>query len=149
MCSAICRAHNLGSGAEWTRKEPALESSVCLINAISNPQTQHSQYRLNVFLFLIVCLMTIEHPAPVIRSGSQGGESVFLFNVKFSHKTHLHCGRPESCSVGCCCCRARALTLIALFTLHRDQENSRDYFIIEEPKFSTQCFENSKNNNAA
>ena len=140
MCSAICRAHNLGSGAEWTRKEPALESSVCLINAISNPQTQHSQYRLNELLFLIVCLMTIEHPAPVIRSGSQGGESVFLFNVKFSHKTlYLHCGRPESCSVGWCC-RARALTLIALFTLHRDQQNSRDYFIIEEPKFYTILF---------
>ena len=141
MCSAICRAHNLGSGAEWTRKEPALESSVCLINAISNPQTQPSQYRLNELLFLIVCLMTIEHPAPVIRSGSQGGESVFLFNVKFSHKTlYLHCGRPESCSVGCCFCWARALTLIALFTLHRDQQNSRDYFIIEEPKFYTILF---------
>ena len=28
--------------------------------------------------------------------------SVFLFNVKFSHKTHLHCGRSESSSD---CCR--------------------------------------------
>ena len=63
---------------------------------------------------------------------SQAGESVFLFNVKFSHKTHLHCGRSGSSSAGGCwlVCWAGLGHWLLLHCSHCiDQENSRDYFL--------------------
>ena len=51
--------------------------------------------------------------------------SVFLFNVKFAHKTHLHCGRSESSSD---CCRL----LLAEQLRHRlhssDFTNNQTFF---------------------